>query len=71
MLKHVGVMGCGREQEQLARNVLVSKAFSIFIDSKVDVEKDIFEAPNINIPFYHFKTFLLWYSIEDVCVDSV
>ena len=54
-----------------ARNVLVSRAFSIFKDSNVDVEKGNFGGPNTNITIYHFKPFLLWYSIEDISVDSV
>ena len=45
MLKPIGVMGCARGEGHLARNVLVSKAFSILIDSKVNVEKDIFGGP--------------------------
>ena len=34
MLKPIGIMGCARGEGHLARNVLVSKIFSIFIDSR-------------------------------------
>ena len=63
-------MGCARGEGHLARNVLVSKAFSIFIDSRW-CRKRYFWAPNINVTIYYFKTFLLWHSLENICVDSV